>query len=144
VKQASTRYTLEELSSLSGLPVRTVRYYIQQGLVPRPTGTTRNAAYATPHLEALLRIAHWSAAGLSLARISELLTTPAAVSELPKTAGSVEVCSHIHLQDGVELVIAPDRAQLRPEQIRELTRVVLNALAALRVADPLTHRRAES
>ena len=62
-------YPLSELCVLAGLPPRTVRYYIQIGLVDRPQGETRAARYGARHLEQLLQIKKWTAAGVSLERI---------------------------------------------------------------------------
>ena len=47
----SPRHTLESLATLAGLTPRTVRYYIQQGLVDRPLGEKRGAYYLARHLE---------------------------------------------------------------------------------------------
>ena len=47
-------YTLDELCTLAELPKRTVRYYIQLGLVDRPIGETRAAHYTSRQLEQLL------------------------------------------------------------------------------------------
>ena len=49
-------YSLQELATLVELPERTVRYYIQLGLVDRPEGETRAARYGERHLEQLLEI----------------------------------------------------------------------------------------
>ena len=59
-------YSLDELCTLSELPKRTVRYYIQLGLVDRPVGETRAAHYSVRQLEQLLLIRKWSQAGVSL------------------------------------------------------------------------------
>lgn len=124
--------SIEQLASAAGLPLRTVRFYIQKGLVPRPSGSTRGASYGPVHLEALLRIKNWSAAGLSLQRIAELLLEPDLPPPPRRQPGAVEVRTHVHLDEGLELVIAPDRASLNPEQLRTLIRVVLETCAALK------------
>ncbi len=49
-------YPLAELCVLADLPPRTVRYYVQIGLVNRPQGETRAARYGSTHLEQLLLI----------------------------------------------------------------------------------------
>ena len=78
-------YTLNELCSLVDMSIRTVRYYVQQGLVDRPEGETRAARYGQKHLDQLLLIKKWTAAGLSLDRIRELLAgEDAAVPERSK------------------------------------------------------------
>ncbi len=54
---------------------RTVRYYIQKGLVDRPEGVGKGAFYSHTHLEQLLAIRKWKTAGLSLERIQDILAT---------------------------------------------------------------------
>ena len=45
--------TLEDLVNISGLPIRTVRFYIQEGLLPGPDSRGKNARYTEEHLERL-------------------------------------------------------------------------------------------
>ena len=47
----SPSYPLAELCVLVDLPPRTVRYYVQIGLVDRPQGETRAARYGAVQLE---------------------------------------------------------------------------------------------
>lgn len=127
INQAQT-FTLDELCSLTDLTKRTVRYYVQIGLVNRPEGETRAAKYSPQHLEQLLLVKKWTAAGVSLDRIRELLqggTAP--VPDRGRAPGSIEVCSHLHISDGLELVIEPTRANLSPEQLRHFVRTVMSA-----------------
>lgn len=123
------QHTLDQLCSLANMARRTVRYYIQLGLVDRPIGETRAAYYTDTHLEQLLTIRKWTDAGLSLERIRELLegADPAVPPPRPRKAGSVEVMSHLIVSDGVELVIEPGRAGLTPEEVRKLFKSVLAA-----------------
>lgn len=121
--------SLDELCVLAELPRRTVRYYIQMGLVDRPIGETRAAYYTDQHLQQLLTIRKWTNEGLSLERVRELLegADPAVPPPPPRKPGSVEVMSHLIVADGVELVIEPGRAGLKPEEVRKLFRSVLAA-----------------
>ena len=123
--------SLDQLCILAELPRRTVRYYIQIGLVDRPIGETRAAYYTDSHLQQLLTIRKWTDAGLSLERIRELLegADPAVPPPRPRKAGSVAVMSHLIVADGVELVIEPGRAGLKPEEVRNLFKRVLAAYA---------------
>jgi DNA-binding transcriptional MerR regulator len=128
----SVQHTLNELCVLADLPVRTVRYYVQHGLIDRPVGETRAARYGAAQLEQLLLIKKWSAAGVSLERIRELLQgKEAAVPARAKQPGSVEVHSHLHVADGLEVVIEPGRAQLSHEQVRAFTRGVMALYASV-------------
>jgi DNA-binding transcriptional MerR regulator len=48
--------SIEELADLAGIPVRTVRYYITQGLLPGPGARGRAATYSEEHRWRLLLI----------------------------------------------------------------------------------------
>jgi DNA-binding transcriptional MerR regulator len=128
----SDEYTLNELCVLADLPVRTVRYYVQNGLVDKPLGETRAARYGARQLEQVLLIKKWTAAGVSLDRIRELLRGgDAPVPALARRAGAVEVWSHLHVADGLEVVIEPGRAHMSPEQVRSFTRGVMALYASI-------------
>ena len=44
-------FTLDDISALAELPRRTVRYYIQSGLIDRPQGVGKGAYYTQSHVE---------------------------------------------------------------------------------------------
>jgi DNA-binding transcriptional MerR regulator len=119
-------FKLDELAQLTDLPVRTIRFYIQKGLLDRPLGEGRAAHYTTDHLGQLLEIKKFSAAGVALDRIRDILTgAESPVPPRPKVPGTVEVRSHILLAPGVELQINPAEASWSPEKIRSLAREAL-------------------
>jgi DNA-binding transcriptional MerR regulator len=122
-------FTIDEIAALAELPRRTVRYYIQTGLIDRPQGVGKGAHYAQRHVEQLLLVRKWQLAGLSLERIGELLRQPdtGALPPTPRRPGSVEVWSHLVIADGVELTLEPGRAGLTPEQVRAFFRAVTHA-----------------
>ena len=129
-------YPLADLCVLADLPPRTVRYYVQIGLVDRPEGETRAARYGATQLEQLLLIKKWTAAGLSLDRIRELLRgEQAPVPPRARAIGSVEVRSHLMVADGVEVVIEPGRAGLSPEQVRQFIKGVMAVFAQVSGGD---------
>jgi hypothetical protein len=49
------------------------------------------------------------------------------VPDRGRRPGSLEVCSHLHITEGIELVIEPTRAGLSPEQLRSFVRSVMLA-----------------
>lgn len=121
------RYSIDELAALAELPRRTVRFYIQQGLVDRPIGERRAAYYLASHLEQLLTIRKWQNAGLSLDRIREILAGPdsgALPPPRPRGPGTVEVWSHLVVADGLEVTLEPSRAGMSPEDVRSFFRGV--------------------
>lgn len=129
----SKTFTLDEIAALAELPRRTVRYYIQSGLIDRPQGVGKGAYYTQRHVEQLLLVRKWQLAGLSLERIGELLrqqdTGP--LPPTPRRPGTVEVWSHLVVDDGVELTLEPSRAGLTPEQVRAFFRAVTQAYAQI-------------
>lgn len=127
-------YSLDELCALVDLPKRTVRYYLQLGLVDRPEGLARGTRYRTRHLEQLLAIRKWQRAGLSLERIAELLASPqnTIVPQKPRGRGSVEVLSRLVIDDGLELTIDPARTNLSSESVRVLFNQVTLAYDQIR------------
>lgn len=126
--ETTKSFSLDELCALTDLSKRTVRYYMQIGLLPRPVGETRAAHYLGEHLSLLLRIKALSESGISLERIRDVLT--GGDEPLParrRQPGSVDVRSHVLIANGIELQISPEEAGLSPEQTRELIRAVLKA-----------------
>ena len=122
-----TRYTLFELEDATGVPARTIRYYIQRELVDRPEGEKRGSFYTSAHVEQLLRIRRWSEEGLSLERIARLLSatdTPPTISPEP---GAISVRTHVYLRPGLELVISSDEIGLDQAELRQLIRSILDA-----------------
>ena len=121
-------FSIDQLCTLAAVPKRTVRYYIQIGLLPRPEGENRGARYLSSHLETLLRIKQLTEAGISLDRIREVLSgEQPAVPPRPQAFGTVEVKSHIRIAPGLEIQVSPEQAQATPEQVRALAKEVLAA-----------------
>lgn len=119
-------FSLVELCQLTDCSKRTVRYYIQLGLVSRPVGEARAARYTQEHLSQLLRIKQLSAAGVSLERIREVLAgEESPVPPKPRRPGTVDVRSHIFVAPGIEIQIAPEEAGMSPEQLRVFVREVM-------------------
>lgn len=131
-------FSIDELQDLTQVPRRTIRYYIEYGLLEGPEGETRAARYTQQHLETLLKIRRLTAEGVGLAHVKRRLEQEAAgqVATDAVAAGavvpSIEVRSHLHLASGVELVIEPGAARLSPEQLRRFMREALDALARAR------------
>lgn len=120
--------SFDALCSAVDLPARKVRYYVQLGVVDRPDGTTRWAKYSTRHVEQLLSIKKWQAAGLSLERIRELLHGEPNEPPLKRqAAGSVEVWSRLTVARGIELNVEAGASGLTPEELRTFFRKVLAA-----------------
>lgn len=130
-------FSIDDLCTLTALPKRTIRYYIQIGLVERPEGETRGARYHRRHLEQLLSIRHWTEAGLSLERIRTLLSGATAPPPPRERVGTVEVWSHFVVAEGVEVRVNPALAQMSPEQTKQFFAAVMTAYRHTTEKDPL-------
>ena len=123
------RFTLEDLCSLTDLSKRTVRYYMQIGLVDRPEGETRGAYYLTRHLDQLVQVKRLAQAGVNLERIKEVLDgAQAPVPARQPEPGDIAVKSHVHIAQGIELTIDPHRSGLTAEEIRKLVKSIVNVI----------------
>ena len=63
-------FTLVELAEVSGVPARTIRFYIARGLLPPPLVGGRSACYGEEHLKELDRIRTLQGRGQTLAQIA--------------------------------------------------------------------------
>jgi DNA-binding transcriptional MerR regulator len=73
-QESTTRQlSARELAEHGNTTVRTVHYYVSEGLLPPPEGATRNALYGRAHLARLRIISALREEGLSLAAIRSRL-----------------------------------------------------------------------
>jgi DNA-binding transcriptional MerR regulator len=61
--------SLNELAKESGVPERTIRYYISRGLIPGPMRGGRGAEYTPQHLAGIQTVRQLQGAGMTLAEI---------------------------------------------------------------------------
>ena len=71
---AEQRMTLSELTATADVSVRTVRYYIGEGLLPPPEGSGPGSSYTKGHLDRLLLIQRLKEAYLPLKEIRRRLS----------------------------------------------------------------------
>jgi len=69
----SAPLTIDDLAQQAGVPVRTVRYYISQGLLPGPDGRGKAATYDADHLARLRLIRRLADGHVPLAEQRERL-----------------------------------------------------------------------
>jgi DNA-binding transcriptional MerR regulator len=74
MSESTPRLTIEELAAQADVPVRTVRYYIAEGLLPGPGSRGKGAAYGAEHLIRLRLIRRLAARRVPLGEIRDLLT----------------------------------------------------------------------
>jgi MerR HTH family regulatory protein len=65
------RFTAEQLAQLTGIPLRTVRYYVAEGLIERPVARGPGAHFTEKHLTQLKRILLLQQSGFDLETIRD-------------------------------------------------------------------------
>jgi DNA-binding transcriptional MerR regulator len=131
------RYTASELASRVGISVRTVRYYVGEGLLPPPAGRGRGAHFGAGHLTRLRLVRAIQHAGNDLEMIREYLAELGPEDEKAEAAlrvwesrqeqsewaevwrekfGVPSTAYRYRIADGVELLVdaraAPGRARM--------------------------------
>jgi DNA-binding transcriptional MerR regulator len=119
-------FSLEQLSALTDLPLRTIRYYIQLGLVERHEGDRKHARYTQKHIDQVLQVRSLADQGTPLERIKQLIHGISTPPPPPKSAGDISVISKVFVAPGVELHLEPQTAGLTPEKLRKFVRTVLS------------------
>ncbi len=108
----SNSRTLAELSEESGIPARTIRFYIARGLLDGPVKSGRGAVYSTEHLARLEKIKQLQGEGRMLTEIANHLAGGPAKQTAPSPWWQ-----HI-IQDGVMVWVRGDQSPWRMKQIR--------------------------
>jgi hypothetical protein len=134
-------HTAEALAFRAGVPLRTVRFYLQQGLIDPPLGKGRGAHFTDHHLHQLQQARSLHNAGFSLddirTRRNDLTLGITATSVWDKfmhwrTAGTFAQhgsdedeldpthCIRIPMADGVELLVSNDKPLPSPKQLVDI------------------------
>lgn len=108
MSDTSDAYKLDELAAAAGVSPRTVRYYVQKGLLPAPQFRGRDTAYGREHLLRLRAIRGLQEKFLPLDAIAEALATANAAQLEAYAAGravpaTVAAPAVEHETDGVEM-----------------------------------------
>jgi DNA-binding transcriptional MerR regulator len=137
LERVETTYKLDELARAAGTSPRTVRYYVQRGLLPGPTFRGKDSAYGREHLVRLRAIRRLQDAFFPLdaiaveldrrsleeiERIADGRDLPATLAEPPPNVGQIlpgppssagsggtaRLFRRIEIAPGVELSVAAD------------------------------------
>lgn len=129
-----SRHAIGELADLGGVSRRTVRYYVQEGLLPAPLGVGRGRHYGPAHLERLLQVKALQEQGRTLDEIRRELVpasprvararAAAGVPELPRTAWR-----RLEVAPGVELHVEAGVTLPPPGRLQELVRLCRQVFA---------------
>ena len=142
------RYSIGELTNLTGISRRSVHYYVQRGLTPPPLGAGRGHYYTDIHLTRIRAIKEFQEQGLTLDEIEERFKTPqpeilghslslensmmssfSAENTLTYDEGrEPTLLTRIKVAEGVEMTIESGTYRLSPARLRKLQRAVRDIL----------------
>jgi DNA-binding transcriptional MerR regulator len=121
---SAVRYGIGDLARLGGVSRRTVRYYVQEGLIPPPLGVGRGNHYGAEHLEQIIRVKTMQEAGRTLDEIRRGPSDRAAVRRKADAGEAVRVdrslWRRLTLAPGVELHVAGNVRLPSPGRLQEL------------------------
>lgn len=124
------RIGIDDLADRAGVSRRTVRYYVQEGLLPAPLGVGRGRHYDRSHLERLLQVKALQEAGQSLDDIRAALNGPA--DRVPQGVAALRLPApppaslprstwrRLELAPGVELHVSHDIRLPSPGRLEQL------------------------
>jgi DNA-binding transcriptional MerR regulator len=104
-------YGIDELADRAGVSRRTVRYYVQRGLLPAPTSVGRGKHYKEEHLSRLVRIRELQEEGVALVDIAMRLDGAAKVVQREDALPVQSTWTRIALSRDVELMVRGRRLE---------------------------------
>jgi len=121
------KYSIEELSGISGFSIRTIRYYIHEGLLAPPPGRGRGGFYFDSHLQKLRGIKALQDQGLKLASIQEVLRSE---ERLPIAGPERQVWIKYSIAPGIEIHVSRDSEEKKRKNIADIIRIAKSILKA--------------
>ena len=114
------KYTIDDLAELTGFQRRTIRYYVQEGLIDPPAGRGRGGFYYDNHLEKLRLIKVYQEKGIRTSAIAALLKKEERKTE---AINSRNVMIRYEVAPGIELNVSREREISEPTTILEIIRI---------------------
>jgi len=127
-KELPKKYTIEDLSELTGYSRRTIRFYIQENIIDPPAGRGRGGFYFDSHLNALIKIKKFQDNGLNLEAIKNILKR--AVMDIGLDELMIEEKANrqswakYEISDGIELNIRKDIELKNNKKLNEMIKLL--------------------
>ena len=112
-------YTIDDLCDLTGFSRRTIRYYVQEGIIGPPAGRGRGGFYYDSHLQKLLQIKSLQERGLGLTAIMNMLKA----GETEPISYYREVWVKYQVIPGLEIAVSRDLEQQENKKIVEIIKI---------------------
>ena len=115
-----TVHTIDQLSEKTGFPIRTIRYYIQEGLIDPPAGRGRGGFYFDSQLNQLKQIKSLQEKGMKLSSIVQYLKG----GEIQETNFSRDVWVKYEIAPGLEINVRRDVEEREGKKVLEIIKTV--------------------
>ena len=131
-KELPKKYTIEDLSELTGYSRRTIRFYIQENIIDPPAGRGRGGFYFDSHLTALKKIRELQDKGLNLEAIKNILNRAMADIDITELINEEKVkrqsWAKYEISDGIELNIRKDIEIKNNKKINEIIKLLTKSV----------------
>ena len=118
------KYTIKELSILTGFSRRTIRYYIQENIIEPPSGRGRGGFYYNSHLSDLLKIRSLQEKGLNLRFIKDTLKGTEQVVKEDSQIYARDLRVRYRIVPGLEINISRSLEEKKSKKILEIIRLI--------------------
>ena len=118
------KYTIKELSILTGFSRRNIRYYIQENIIEPPSGRGRGGFYYNSHLSDLLKIRSLQEKGLNLRFIKDTLKGTEQVVKEDSQIYARDLRVRYRIVPGLEINISRSLEEKKSKKILEIIRLI--------------------
>ncbi len=134
------KYSIDDLSELTGFSRRTIRFYIQENIIEPPAGRGRGGFYFDSHLSGLSKIKQLQEKGLNLENIRKIINKREDASEralsaftdnLVSTSSGIadgqilrKAWARYELSEGIELNVRRDIEVKNTKKINEIIKIL--------------------
>ena len=112
------KYTIQELSGLTGFSIRTVRYYVQEGLIDPPAGRGRGGFYFDSQLNQLRQIKSLQEKGMKLSSIVQYFKG----GDVQEETYARDVWVKYEIAPGLEINVRRDVEEREGKKVLEIIR----------------------
>ncbi len=126
MEKRESKYSIGELAALTGVTRRTIRFYVQKGLLQAPSGLGRGKHYTDEHLEMILKIRELQRDGVRLDRMRQAVEGVAAV---PAEDLERRLVTRVRIAEGIWLEFSNGENMPSPGKLMQLVENCRKVLA---------------
>jgi DNA-binding transcriptional MerR regulator len=123
-KNKIKKYTIEDLSNLTGFSRRTIRFYVQKNIIEPPSGRGKGGFYYDSHLSNLLEIRLLQEQKLNLNSIKNILRGTGQKSKEDPEKYARDLRVRYEIVPGLEINISRDLEEKKNKKILETIRMI--------------------